>query len=115
MNDVVDSTSDLNKKTYPTMLKLISGTLVGEMEYDSVYEANDDENDDDTNQTTGCFQRSISAIEKKVPTLCEIARKVAKQQKTVLDEKQYIAYEIIACTFLMGLVQDGIDNSTDLG
>ena len=50
-----------------------------------------------------------------MPTLCEIARKVAKQQKTVLDEKQYIAHEIIACTFLMELVRDGIDNSTDFG
>ena len=31
-----------------------------------------------------------------VPTLQEIARKIACLEKTQLDEKQYIAYEIIA-------------------
>jgi hypothetical protein len=32
-----------------------------------------------------------------------------------LDEKQYIAYEMIACTFLLGLVNDGSDKNTKLG
>jgi hypothetical protein len=31
-----------------------------------------------------------------------------------LDEKQYIAYEMIACTFLLGLVRDGNDANTTL-
>ncbi len=31
-----------------------------------------------------------------------------------LDEKQYIAYEMIACTFLLGLVKDGNDSNTTL-
>ena len=30
----------------------------------------------------------------KIPTLLQIARKVARLEKTQLDEKQYIAYEI---------------------
>ena len=51
----------------------------------------------------------------KVPTLPQIAQKVAKLEKTQLDEKQYIAYEIIACTFLLGLVNDGRDKTTKLG
>jgi len=50
----------------------------------------------------------------KVPTLPEIARKVAKLEKTQFDEKQYIAYEIIACTFLLGLVKDGNNPETTL-
>jgi hypothetical protein len=29
-----------------------------------------------------------------------------------LDEKQYIAYELIAFTFLLGLVKDGNDSNT---
>ncbi len=45
----------------------------------------------------------------KIPTLHETARKVARLEKRKLDEKQYIAYEMIACTFLLGLVQDGND------
>ncbi len=31
-----------------------------------------------------------------------------------LDEKQYIAYEMIACSFLLGLVKDGNDSNTTL-
>ncbi len=31
-----------------------------------------------------------------------------------LDEKQYIAYEMIACTFLFGLVMDGNHSNTTL-
>ncbi len=51
----------------------------------------------------------------KIPTLPEIAQKVARLEKTQLDEKQYIAYEMIACTFLLGLVNDGRDKNTNLG
>jgi hypothetical protein len=47
--------------------------------------------------------------------LPQIARKVARLEKTQLDEKQYIAYEMIACTFLLGLVYDGSDKNTKLG
>ncbi len=50
----------------------------------------------------------------KVSTLPEIARKVAKLEKTQPDEKQYIAYEIIACTFLLGLIKDGNNPKTTL-
>jgi hypothetical protein len=50
----------------------------------------------------------------KIPTLHETARKVARLEKRKLDEKQYIAYEMIACTFLLGLVQDGNDPTTTL-
>jgi hypothetical protein len=45
----------------------------------------------------------------------KIAQKVAKFEKTQLDEKQYIAYEMVACTFLLGLVNDGRDKNTKLG
>ena len=50
----------------------------------------------------------------KIPTLPETARKVARLGKRQLDEKQYIAYEMIACTFLLGLVHDGNDPNTTL-
>ncbi len=51
----------------------------------------------------------------KIPTLPQIAQKVARLEKTQLDEKQYIAYEMIACTFLLGLVNNGSDKNTKLG
>jgi hypothetical protein len=59
--------------------------------------------------------KTRTTIDKKIPTLPKITRKVAKLEKTQLDEKQYIAYEMIACTFLLGLVNDGRDTNTKLG
>ncbi len=50
----------------------------------------------------------------KVPTLPEIVRKVAKLEKTQLDEKYYITHEIIACAFLLGVVKDGNNPKTTL-
>ncbi len=50
----------------------------------------------------------------KIPTLHETARKVARLEKQKLDEKQYIACEMIAFTFLLGLVQDGNDPNKTL-
>ena len=40
---------------------------------------------------------------------------MAKLEKTQLDEKQSIAYEMIACTFLLGLVNDGRDKTKKMG
>ncbi len=51
---------------------------------------------------------------RNIPTLYEVARKVARLEKMELDEKQNIAYEMIACTFLLGLVKDGNDSNTTL-
>ncbi len=51
---------------------------------------------------------------RKILTLPETARKVARLEKRKLDEKQYIAYEMIAFTFLLGLVHDGNDPNTTL-
>ena len=90
------------------MLKLISGTLREGANYENVYiESNDDCQYEKTNekQTANIY---------KIPTLAETARKVARLENKKLDEKQYIAYEIIACTFLLGLVHDGSDPSTTL-
>ncbi len=39
---------------------------------------------------------------------------MARLGKTQLDEKQYIVYEMIACTFLLGLVNDGHDKNAKL-
>jgi hypothetical protein len=52
---------------------------------------------------------TLSTEMNEIPTLQEIARKVARQEKMELDEKQYIAYEMIVCTFILGLVRDGND------
>ena len=89
-----------SSKTFPTMLKLISGTLVGGANYSDIY-------DNEMNTPIQSHNNTTNNNQLKVPTLPEIARKVAKLEKTQLDEKQYIAYEIIACAFLLGFVKDG--------
>jgi hypothetical protein len=90
------------------MLKLINGSLTGDTDYEAVYMEPDD---DHQNNVTDDNQ--ISSMN-KIPTLAETARKVARLENLKLDEKQHIAYEIIACTFLLGLVHDGNDPTTTL-
>jgi hypothetical protein len=100
------------------MLKLISGTLVGGVKYSDLYIDSDE--DEDTSSTSSFVNESDKEHgkkkkDRKIPTLPKIARKVARLEKTQLDEKQYIAYEMIACTFLLGLLNDGNDKNTKLG
>jgi hypothetical protein len=91
------------------MLKLISGALVGKTKYSNIYVTSDIEEDD---TSTASNKRSSNTSKhhsndqhRKIPTLHKVARKVARLEKMELDEKQYIAYELIACTFLLGLVK----------
>jgi len=61
------------------------------------------------------LSKTMAEKKRKIPSLPLIAQKVARLEKTQLDEKQYIAYEMIACTFLLGLVNNGSDKNTKLG
>ncbi len=67
----------------------------------------------DTEEDYGSTTKMV-ANDITVPTLQEVARKVARLEKMQLDKKQYIAYEMIACTFLLDLVKDRNDSSTTL-
>jgi hypothetical protein len=49
----------------------------------------------------------------KIPTLYEIAK--GKTSKYNLDDKQYIAYQIVCCTFLLQLVTEGDHYDNKLG
>jgi hypothetical protein len=89
------------------MLKLLPNALVGWTNYCDVYMASDIGDDYRSRARTG--ENDII-----IRTLQEVARKVPHLEKTKLDEKQYIAYEMIACTFLLILVMDEDDSSTTL-
>jgi hypothetical protein len=103
-------------KTFPTMLKLISGLLVGGVKYSDIYiESNNDDDTSTTNDYMNNNDKGFNKTQQNIPTLTQIARRVARLEKTQLDEKQYIAYEVISCTFLLGLVYDGQDSNTKLG
>ncbi len=101
-------------KTYSTMLEFISRALIGGVIYKEIY--TDSEIDDKTNPpiTTNNMGVDQNTNIHKIPTLPKTAKKVARLEKRKLDKKQYIAYKMIACTFLLGLVHDGNDPNTTL-
>jgi hypothetical protein len=72
------------------MLKLISGSLVGSADYNEIYLDPDDEDAFTSHSTSDSDTHKQEEESKNVPTLPEIATKVAKLQKIQLDKKQYI-------------------------
>ncbi len=80
--------------------------LVGGVKYSDIYiESNEDEDTSSTDDNVNNNDKGHDKTQHKIPTLPQIARKVARLETTQLDEKQYIAYEMISCTFLLGLVK----------
>jgi hypothetical protein len=100
------------------MLKLICGALVGGTKYIDIYISPEVEDDDmsrtSSNRTSTTGIDHSNCHHRTLPTLQEIARKVARLEKMQLDEKQYIAYEMIACTFLLSFVKNGHDSNTTM-
>ena len=99
--------------SFDTFLMFINGSLVGG-NYDSYITQHDDDesgltNDEDSND--GMFANidigtSNQSRRRRIPTLIGVAQKIAQQEGKQLDEKQYAAYESIACSFLLSLIQD---------
>ncbi len=70
-------------KIFPIMLKLISGTLVGGVKYIDIYiEADEDEDTSSTNDYVNNNDKGQDKTQHKIPTLPEIAQKVARLEKT---------------------------------
>lgn len=92
----------------PVQLKLVCGALVDGIDYNQVY-SNNLENDNTTDN-----QSNAPSEHNTTPTLGGVARKVAAAGGPQLDEKQYITYEVICSTFLLGLVYNGLDASPAL-
>ena len=89
--------------SYPTLLTFISGTLVGD-NYDDLITQEEEIN----NQQGDIFEGMSINRDQRIPTLIGVARKVSIKEGKQLDKKQYIAYEIIASSFLLSLIEDGI-------
>ena len=87
------------------MNQLITGSLVRDDKYSKIYA----DLEDNVNKST--FQQQSTSSNFNIPTLSGIAGKVAQVEDLKLDEKQYITYEIICCTLLLDLVNDGGDTT----
>jgi hypothetical protein len=48
-----------------------------------------------------------------IPTLQSVALKVAREEGTKLDRKQYVAYEILASTLLLDMLEEAKTNTTN--
>lgn len=86
------------RQQYSTILSFISGAIIG-----CNNEEHNNHHDENNNQTSN-QPRTV------IPTMKQLATKSGKQ----LDNKQYLAYEIICCTFLLQIVNEGGDTSSVL-
>ena len=71
-----------------------------------------DPNYNDFNEETKQDSQETPGLQSKdnrqsIPTFSIIAREIEQKEGIKLDKKQYIAYEIISCTFLLGFICDG--------
>ena len=101
VNDVEDSSnqqnlqdSDRPKKSYRTIISMIAGSFVGN--HDDVHEENMTQEDPTSHQN-------------KLPTLSDAASLWGKE----LDEKQFIAFKVICCSFFLRFVIDGTEGDTE--
>jgi hypothetical protein len=102
------------------MQKLISGTLVGgansrDTHIDSDVKDVLEKLSSINNETTTETDQDKNTNSQKVQILQEITRRLARLEKKQLDKKQYIAYEIIACNFFLGLANNAQNPHTNLG
>ena len=84
-------------------MTFISGALVGG-NYDDII----DQVGESGNREGDIFKGKGINQEQRVPTLIGVARKVSIEEGKQLDKKQYITYEIIASSFLLSLIEDGV-------
>ena len=83
------------KKSYRTIISMIAGSLVGN--------DNADVHEDHTNQEESPNHQN------KLPTLSD----AASSWEVELDEKQFIAFKVICCSFFLLLVINGTEGDTD--
>ena len=87
-------------------MKLVSTSLLGPTSFNDVYkEISNQENDNSEEELFNDLT---------IPTLTGVARKIARTEGTHMDDKQYTAYEVICCTFLLELIKDAGNPDSDI-
>ena len=85
---------DVPKKNYNTVISMIAGSLVG---------SSTDVHEDRRNQAESTVHQD------ELPTLSDAARSWGVE----LDEKQFIAFKVICCSFFLLFVMNGTEGDTD--
>ena len=102
-----DNVHSVNRNSYPMMLELITESLVGSTQLsESCYNDNYGTNNIDITEDSPNYN---------VPTMNKVLQQVQKEEGTQLDEKQLVTYRSICATFLLGLINDGLNDETLLG
>jgi flagellar biosynthesis GTPase FlhF len=57
---------------------------------------------------------NLSQEDETNPTIAGVAQTLAQLEGKVLDEKQYITYEMLCCTFLLQLVNETLDPTSSV-
>lgn len=108
------------QNNFSQVIQLFLGTLVGSNsetynEYVQSAQANDSQSNAasvNSNTDNGVFQNGGEQV--AVPTLKSVALQVAKEEGIIMDEMQYIAYEIITSSVLLCLIEDAGATTTAL-
>ena len=109
--DMNDNRSSQQSRSLPTVIRLITGTLLDNSPYSSVYEnMNDEHGTEHTKSDTNNSEATESNSRSNTPTLQQIAQQVAREENKYLDKNQYMMYEILSCTFLLSLLLTLGDN-----
>jgi flagellar biosynthesis GTPase FlhF len=91
----------LSNKPYATIIKMMEGSLVGFLKYSDFDEY---------------VKNHLKTPEQQngQPTMADVAKKLAINDGKKLDEKQYIAYKVICCTFLIGILKEAGDDTSSI-
>lgn len=95
-------TSTSSQTSFPQLITFIEGTIVGGKYNDYVTKCDATAEEDlniEASANDGIF------TENNIPTFLSVALKVAKEEGQKLDQKQYIAYEIIVSSFLLDVLE----------
>jgi hypothetical protein len=98
-NEGLNNTTNQHFNMYSVVLSFIEGSLVRRGQ------SHNDDSDNNPEHPT------LSTAWQRIRSIWEVAESSAKR----LDEKQYIAYQIICCTLLLRVIRDMGDSSLDLG
>ena len=99
----------IQRQNFPTFIMLVSCSQKGR-DYSSIEEMYNGTMTVPANPPGSADIANCGFNPSLVPTLQGVARQIAKNDGIKLDQKQYIGYEIIACTFLIYLIRSGVES-----